>query len=45
MGKEIVSYVKRHLSKYPKMETIDIFKLLYQEVFLYSQKEVQSILE
>lgn len=34
MGKEIVSYVKRHLSKYPKMETIDIFKLLYQEVFL-----------
>lgn len=34
MGKEITSYVKRHLVKYPKMETIDIFKLLYQETFL-----------
>ncbi len=34
MGKEIVSYVKRHLMKYPKMETIDVYKMLFQETFL-----------
>lgn len=34
MGKEIISYVKRHLRKYPKMETIDVYKMLFQEVFL-----------
>ena len=34
MEREIVSYVKRHIKKYPKIETIDIYKLIYQASFL-----------
>lgn len=34
MEREIVSYVKRHIKKYPKIETIDVYKLIYQASFL-----------
>ena len=34
MEQVIKSYVKRHIIKYPKIETIDIYKMIYQASFL-----------
>ena len=30
----MVEYIKRHIKKYPYIETMDIYKMIYQAVYL-----------
>lgn len=34
LNNEIKLYIRRHINKYPKMETIDVYKLIYQAAYL-----------